>query len=295
MVLDIPQIILLVGSPGSGKTTWALDFLKDHPDYVRVSQDDQGDKQHFINFQNAICDRKSVIIDRMDFDQKQRYKYLSFAKDYGYCTKIVVFHVSQEECLNRCILRENHPSIKSAESAKKAIGFFFKYYERVRDYEADVIDRLGWDDHEHKPTALIIDLDGTLSDSSGRMHYLQETKKNWDGFFENLDQDPVNKWCKEIVERFAKDSIIIILTGRPEDKCKAKTKTWLKENGIEYDELMMRKKGDYRRDDDIKEMIYEFEIKPYYNVLFALEDRQRVTEMWRKQNVVCLQCEGEKI
>lgn len=34
------HLIALCGVPGSGKTTWALSYVKDHPTFVRVSRDD---------------------------------------------------------------------------------------------------------------------------------------------------------------------------------------------------------------------------------------------------------------
>ena len=53
----------------------------------------------------------------------------------------------------------------------------------------------------------------------------------------------------------------------------------------------MRPHDDFRKDDVIKAEIYEKEILPYYHVLFVVEDRKSVVEMWREKGVVCLQCD----
>ena len=40
----------------------------------------------------------------------------------------------------------------------------------------------------------------------------------------------------------------------------------------------------------IKKEIYRHLIKPYYDVLFAIDDRQQVVDLWRDEGLVCLQC-----
>jgi hypothetical protein len=53
----------------------------------------------------------------------------------------------------------------------------------------------------------------------------------------------------------------------------------------------MRATADPREDYIIKKEIYETQIKDKYDVLFCLDDRKQVTQMWREQGLVCLQCE----
>ena len=51
----------------------------------------------------------------------------------------------------------------------------------------------------------------------------------------------------------------------------------------------MRKNGDFRKDFIIKKEIYEKFIKPKYEVLFVLEDRDQAVKMWREEGLTCLQ------
>ncbi len=53
----------------------------------------------------------------------------------------------------------------------------------------------------------------------------------------------------------------------------------------------MRPSKDYRPDTEIKEEIYNNEIKDKYNVLFCVDDRACVVKQWRKMGIVCLQCD----
>jgi hypothetical protein len=45
---------------------------------------------------------------------------------------------------------------------------------------------------------------------------------------------------------------------------------------------------------EIKEIILDFEIFPRYNVLFAVDDRKQVIDMYRNKNIIVLDCAGEK-
>ena len=67
------------------------------------------------------------------------------------------------------------------------------------------------------------------------------------------------------------------------------TSDWLSKNQIFYNQLLMRPEGDKRRDDLVKRELYDQHIKDKYNVLFVLDDRDRVVAMWRSLGLTCLQ------
>lgn len=139
--------------------------------------------------------------------------------------------------------------------------------------------------------AIIVDIDGTLANISHRRQHVESKPKNWKAFFENMHLDKVNLWCREIILKFYKDFYFLALvSGRSEDHRKI-TEEWLKLNSIPYSALYMRKSGDFRDDSIVKKEIYESEIKNKLNILFVLDDRKRVTEMWRREGLVVLQCD----
>lgn len=138
--------------------------------------------------------------------------------------------------------------------------------------------------------AVIVDLDGTLSDCRPRRKFIEGKKKDWIGFYEAAKDDLPNEWCKSLVQQLRFRYAIILVSGRPENYREASEK-WLKENGIHYHSLLMRKEGDYRADFIIKEEIYREHIEPTFNIVFAVDDRKQVTDMWRKIGLVCLQCD----
>ena len=140
-----------------------------------------------------------------------------------------------------------------------------------------------------KEKAIIVDLDGTLADIRVRLKHLQGSKKDWKSFNKSIETDDLHEWCREILLRFCNDHKIIVVSGRT-DELKSETTKWLKKFDVPFDFLFMRKKNDFRSDNLIKLEIYEKHIKDQFHILFVLDDRQKVVDMWRAQGLVVLQC-----
>lgn len=142
--------------------------------------------------------------------------------------------------------------------------------------------------------AIIVDLDGTLTNVDHRLHHIQKEPKDWNTFNHHVEGDALNIWCAQIITAMRNSGYkTVLLTGRRE-KYRDKTEAWLKKHDIQYEVLHMRKdhEDSFRRPDhQIKRDIYQKEIAPKYNVLFVLEDRLKVVRMWREIGVTCLQCD----
>ena len=291
-----PTIVILVGPPGSGKSMWAKEYIANHENGSAVhyiNQDTQGKQGHLDFFDTAIKDKREIIVDRMNFSKGQRARYLDPARKAKYHTKIVVLHLPYDECVKRASDRKNHPTIKDAETAEKAVYFFFKNYGRPKDTEADEVVRLGWEKASLNKV-IVCDLDGTLANCEHRLHHLhveQPNKPNWKKFFEEMPLDPVNEWCRSLLSAMSHDYQIVYCTGRAGEYYNL-SKEWLEQNGLVYPgfTLFSRMKGDHRADWQVKEIIYEFEIKTRYGILFVVDDRTQVVDMWRKHGVTVLQC-----
>lgn len=105
-------------------------------------------------------------------------------------------------------------------------------------------------------------------------------------FGKTLKEDCVNDLCIEPIAQltrlYAKFTAIrvIIVSGRS-DEARAETITWLYQHGIAWDTLFMRKEGDYRPDEIVKEEMYREHIEPRYDVILVFDDRPKVIRMWR--------------
>ncbi|MES2526212.1 MAG: hypothetical protein V4598_03970 [Bdellovibrionota bacterium] len=141
-----------------------------------------------------------------------------------------------------------------------------------------------------KKKAIIVDLDGTLADITHRRKFVEGKTKDWKNFNRNIIKDDLNIWCAEIIRRMISDHHVLLVSGRTDD-LKKETTEWLTKHNVPFTDLMMRPEKDYRDDTVVKREIYEEKIKPFYDVLFVLDDRAKVVKMWRETGLVCLQCD----
>lgn len=140
-------------------------------------------------------------------------------------------------------------------------------------------------------SAIIVDLDGTLTNCDHRLFHVKKAPKDWKAFFDMMDEDDIHSWCGELILAMrARGHAIILLTGRP-DNYRALTEEWLRRYQVPYDLLLMRAHGDYRSDEQVKWELYEQSIAPAYQVLFCVEDRAGVVAMWRERGIPTLQCD----
>jgi hypothetical protein len=137
------------------------------------------------------------------------------------------------------------------------------------------------------PNAIICDIDGTLAHMTNRGPY--DTSK----YADDSKDDFVHSLFVMLCDRYQATRIIV--SGRSED-FRDVTEQWLKDRGVTYKHLFMRnpnlldEKGNKLNDAIIKRQIYEKLIRPHYNVVCCIDDRNRVVDMWRNElNLICLQ------
>jgi len=144
----------------------------------------------------------------------------------------------------------------------------------------------------NRQKAIIVDLDGTLSDNSHRLRMFNDQVKDWTQINELSRYDLPHIWCQDMVHIYhAAGFKILFVTGRSQE-AEDVTREWLTKYispAVDWT-LLMRHKDDHREDWIVKEDIFVRDIAPLYDVQFCLEDRESVTNMWRRIGLICLQC-----
>lgn len=131
-----------------------------------------------------------------------------------------------------------------------------------------------------KPTAIMVDIDGTLAHMKNRSPF------DW----KRVGEDDVDEVIASITQKY---SHVVIMSGRDE-VCRRETEEWLNKNSINYTKLVMRPKNDNRADNIVKWELYNQYVKPYFDITFVLDDRNKVVKMWRDNGLKCLQvAEGD--
>lgn len=274
------KVYLLQGLPASGKSTWAKAEVAEHPGmYKRVNKDelrsmlDAGewskDNEKFVLalrdkiILSALDAGKHVIVDDTNLHPKHLEHITELVEGRAVVTP-QFFNLPLEECIRRDLKRE------------KSVGekVIRDMYDQFLAPPAQTI--------EFDPSlqsAIMCDIDGTLALMNGRSPY--DTAK--------CDNDIVNESTASVVRSYFERGYQVILCSGRKSEFKTLTKTWLGINEISYSLLLMRKDGDTRNDAIVKEELFNEYIRNKYNVLFVLDDRDRVVSKWREMGLTCFQ------
>ena len=142
---------------------------------------------------------------------------------------------------------------------------------------------------------VIFDIDGTLADLSHRLHYVKQKPKRWPEFLALAKDDapiwPVVTLYNLIGHGSGYEVKRVLVSGRSE-KIRDDTETWLQAHGIHHNGLYMRPDKDCRPDYVLKKEILGQIYKDFNDaeILFVVDDRQTVVDMWRAEGLICLQC-----
>jgi hypothetical protein len=138
--------------------------------------------------------------------------------------------------------------------------------------------------------AVIFDIDGVLSDATGRQHFLEEDaegRKNWRGFFDACGEDPLLEDVAALVEVIDRDVVIVLLTGRPV-RVRPNTRAWLERFQLRWDLLIMRNAGNYLHSPEFKRLTVKELRERGFEIKVALEDDHRNIEMFKSEGVPCV-------
>ncbi len=273
---------LTKGLPASGKTTWAKEkqasniggIKRVNKDDIRAMLDDghwSKSNEKFVlalrdeTISRALFEGKHVIVDDTNLHPKHEQHIKQLVKGQAQ-VKIQDFtHVSVEQCIEWDLVRPNSVGSKVIQSMYD--NFLKPEIESVVSPEYDI----------SLSDAIIVDMDGTLAHMGDRSPY---------DVMEAMS-DTVNFAVQRLTDAMHDDAHILIVTGR-DGSGRDIVVNWLEHHAVRYSACWSRAAGDNRKDSIVKREIYDRHIRGKYNILFVLDDRDQVVNMWR--NELGLQC-----
>ena len=136
--------------------------------------------------------------------------------------------------------------------------------------------------------AVLVDIDGVLSDATGRQHFLEDrSKRNWRAFFDACGDDPLIDEVARLLELLDRDLAVVLLTGRPA-RVQPQTLAWLERYGVRWDMLIMRNAGDYAAAREFKRQTVGGLRAFGFDLRLAFEDDRRNLEMFHEEGLPCV-------
>jgi predicted kinase len=293
------KMIILMGLPASGKSTYAAQLLQQYGNAIRINRDllrtmlhcdvwsGKNERltknaartlaRHFLaRDEMGLLDLKQgpgvVIIDDTNLVESTLASWKQLAEMCGASWEIVDMPTDVAECLRRDRLRE------------KPVG----------DH---VIIGMALQSHRYpmpEHGIVLCDIDGTVADCTHRRRFLQQEPKDWDGFFRAMGEDSViDEVATQVLNSVDDGYQLFYVSGRP-DIYRFQTEGWLAHMGLAHHKaLFMRRTGDHRPDTVVKqEMLDRYFPEPYRSQIVAVyDDRPSVIrEVWEKAGLPVTRC-----
>jgi predicted kinase len=286
-----PQLLILIGAPGAGKSTFSKYFIRTEENWMRLCRDDF----RMMNFSDSLLSNieEKLLSDMLDTVTETllskkcnvlldathcRAEYLNhYIKRFNTIADISfkIFECDVDELIARCEKRYAETGRYLPESVIRrfvkdleVLKTTFDFSPRPMVHNSYVVKK----QDASLPKAIICDLDGTLALIGDRDPY--DASKS--------DEDGLNEAVASVLKLFALNGYKIILLSGREDIFREPTVRFLTKFAIPYHHLWMRRTKDFRKDAVIKREIFDREIGGKYYVEFVLDDRDQVVAMWRQ-------------
>jgi len=281
-------VILLKGLPASGKTQFARKLVDSKTGkYKRISKDDmramfdnskfsKGNENFILKLRDTIIidslrQGYTPIIDDTNLHPKheERIKTLvsDLSKTWGKEIDIQIQSFTDVP-VTVCIERDKK---RERPVGKQVIySMYRKYIQR----EVPLLEQ-----DKSLPRAIVVDIDGTLALMGNKRSPYDTAKCIHDDLCV-----PINETIKVFT---LAGYYILLLSGRSSEH-RDITLEWLDIHRVCYNELIMRKEGDTRKDYLVKKELYEAHIKDKYNMICAIDDRPQVRRMWIEEGIYVL-------
>lgn len=272
---------MIKGLPASGKTTKAGEIVS-QGNWVRVNRDLIRTMLHFDKFtprnEGKTVDAEkalvryflskdvNVVVDDCNLNPKNNEIWGGIAHECGAKFETHTMRTAWHTCVARDATRTDKDPVGKDVIKNMAIQYGLITFKTN--------------------SVVICDIDGTVADLTHRLRHLKEDPKDWKSFFADTYLDTVLHRNREVlIDFYNKGKAIIFVTGRPDDT-KDTTIKWLDDNGMSFGfTLIMRRSGDHRPDDEVKEQILNTYFPDKHVIHKVIDDRPSVIRMWKRNGL----------
>lgn len=281
------KLIITKGLPASGKSSWADSHIAENPNFVKIEKDQiRKDVSLFKDgeYNHKRGDESIVLKER---DRLIRKAFSEGNSVISSDTNLVQKHITQ---LSN-IAKQNRASVEIKDFLDVPLKDLIERDERREDAVGEQVIRRMFHTQVGKmptflkydpslPTCIISDIDSTLTlGPKNRSPY------EW----HKVGNDDINLGTSAILDgiKFVGYVDKIFLFSGRDEVCRFETEEWLERHDIEYDDLYMRRtnhvdeNGNQVKDTLVKQEMLEKYVIGKYNVLFVMDDRKMVCDMWR--------------
>lgn len=298
------KLTILRGLSGSGKSTWANSvmgavvvsrdslraaiFGSDGPDYyqrgdLRQCEQIITEAEHSA-IRAGLSAGKHVISDNTNIETKFIKNIANIGYEMGAEVELKVFDVSLSVAVSQNKMR----ALRGGRNVPYHV--IEKQHARFQSNKnwtltAPVVHKvIPYSGTPGKPKAFLVDIDGTLAHMNGKRGPF-----DW----KNVDLDDVDDVVANLVRTINKsgDYYILVMSGR-DKSCAGVTQDWLIDNNIPFDGLFMRPEGDMRKDNIVKQELFDTYIRDNYDIDFVIDDRWQVCKMWLEMGIKVLNVSG---
>ncbi|QDH94027.1 polynucleotide kinase [Streptomyces phage Evy] len=293
------MLLILRGVPGCGKSTFAHQWLKEGERRARVNRDDI--RMQFFGKETGVDENMvteiehqqvhtllkagySVVVDDTNIRHTYIKAFVKIAAKFGVPVAVKQFDVDLKVAIERNaarasqggrdvpthVIEKMHKSLKSSgQYTRKHIEDAWGTSQSVQPYIRPV----------GKRKVYLFDIDGTLAQMSDRSPF------EWNKVGDDDPRRQVILTAQALAEA---GYDIVVMSGR-DSVCRDETIAWLEFYDIPFVDLFMRAEGDMRKDNIVKQELFDRHIRDFYDVVAVFDDRQQVVDMWRAMGVDCFQ------
>lgn len=278
------RLTIMRGLPASGKTTAAREIVRKSGNTVRINRDDlramcfngkwSGAREKFIIAAEKVLAGLAADMNYnavIDDTNLKGTMWEDWARNNGV---LAIKHDLTDVPIQDCIERDH--------GREKSVGPGVIYRLAA---QGGILGLTG-------APIVICDIDGTIADLTHRLHFIRQEPKDHKAFLANVHDDaPITEVIEEM-RRLAEAGHDIVLVSGRSDSCSAATCGWLAEYDVPYVALLMRRSGDHRPDDQVKEELLA--LLPKERIVQVWDDRPSVIKMWKSHGLNVVEVNTEK-